>query len=143
MIRAQDGGLYSKFIDGEMRLNGDDHGEGKVPISFNCNTNITVLRFWSDGSEKNPPFRSLTCTYNDWTAQGAGYDSCRGTIGEGRIYLNTGKGVVIKGKMEVMEGTGQVIVGSGTWSKLAENQWRWRNVITENFELKCTCIAQR
>lgn len=117
MIRPQDGTLYSKFkLDGEMWLNDADHDEGKVPISFNCNADITVPKFWSDGADKNPPLRSLSGTYNDWTAQGAGYDSFRGTIGENRIYLKTGKGVVIKGKISGGPTSGQTIVGSGTWS---------------------------
>ena len=116
MIRKGDGGsFYSKFkLEGEMWANENDHDEGKVPISFNCNSDVTVPAFWSEGSSKNPPVRGIECTVSN-RLDASGHDSFRGTISDGKIYMKTSKGVVVKGKIKGGPTTGQTFVGSGTW----------------------------
>jgi hypothetical protein len=42
------------------------------------------------------------------------FDSFRGNIGAGQIYLKTCKGVVIKGKINGGPSSGQSIIGRGT-----------------------------
>ncbi|KAJ7159213.1 hypothetical protein C8R43DRAFT_994179 [Mycena crocata] len=116
MIRAEDNSIYSKFkLQGKMWVNGQDQDEGTVPITFNCNSDVAVPRFWSEGSNANPPGYCLIGRYDNWATQGIGHDEFRGTIGEGKIFLKTSKGVVIKGSISGGPATGQTIVGAGTW----------------------------
>lgn len=105
-IAAGDNNLYSKFtIKGEMWVNPSDHDEGTVPITFNANSDVSVPKFWSEA-------KGLKLLYDTFNA---GYDSFRGTIGGGKIFIKTGKGITIKGDISGGSPEGQSFVGSGTW----------------------------
>lgn len=105
-IAAGDNPLYSKFtVKGAMWVNPNDHDEGTVPITYNVNSDVSVSKFWSAD-------KGLTLLYDTYSA---GFDSFRGTIGAGRIFIKTGKGITIKGPISGGPPEGQTIVGSGTW----------------------------
>ncbi|KAF9072605.1 Aa1-PRI4 [Rhodocollybia butyracea] len=97
---------YSKFnVKGVKWVNPDDHDEGTVPVTFNVNSDVTVPKFWSDAN-------ALTLLYDEIPM---GFDSFRGSIGEGRIFIKTGKGITIKGPIHGGPREGQTFTGSGTW----------------------------
>lgn len=105
-IRAEDNPVYSKFtVKGGMWVNPNDHDEGVVPITFNANSDVSVPKFWSAD-------KGLTLLYDTFNA---GYGSFRGTIGAGRIFIKTEKGITIKGAISGGPAEGQSFVGSGTW----------------------------
>ncbi|KJA18044.1 hypothetical protein HYPSUDRAFT_191405 [Hypholoma sublateritium FD-334 SS-4] len=109
-IKAEDTPNYSKFTaKGGMWVNPADHDEGVVATSFSVNSDVTVPKFWS--AEK-----ALTLLYDNDALSG-GFDSFRGTIGDGKIFIKTGKGITIKGPISGGPSEGQTIVGSGTWTK--------------------------
>jgi len=80
---------------------------------FNINADVTVPVFNSTGAPKE---RTLDVTFDD-KLQRVGYDTFTGSIGEGRIYIRTAKGVVIKGEIEGGPEEGQSFIGAGTWTK--------------------------
>ena len=105
-IAAGDNNVYSKFtIKGSMWVNPNDHDEGTVPITFNANSDVSVPKF----SSADKALKLLYTTFD------AGYDSFRGTIGDGKIFVKTGKGITIKGSITGGPAEGQSFVGSGTW----------------------------
>lgn len=109
-IKAEDTPNYSKFTaKGGMWVNPADHDEGVVATSFSVNSDVTVPKFWS--GEK-----ALSLLYEPDMISG-GFDSFRGTIGDGKIFIKTGKGITIKGPISGGPAEGQTIVGSGTWIK--------------------------
>ncbi len=109
-IKAEDTSVYSKFTaKGGMWVNPADHDEGVVATSYSVNSDVTVPKFWS--GEK-----ALTLLYDSDMISG-GFDSFRGTIGDGKIFIKTGKGITIKGPISGGPAEGQTIVGSGTWTK--------------------------
>jgi hypothetical protein len=105
-INAEDNSIYSKFtVKGAMYNNPNDRDEGTVTISFNANSDVSVPKFWSDA-------KALVLLYTEVTA---GFDTFRGNIGGGKIFLKTGKGITIKGDIHGGPPEGQNFVGSGTW----------------------------
>ncbi len=107
-IPAEETSTYSKFTaKGGKWVNSDDHDEGVVPMAYNINSDVTVPKFWSDK-------KALTLLYESEYLVG-GFDSFRGTIGDGRVFIKTGKGITIKGPIHGGPEEGQTIVGSGTW----------------------------
>jgi hypothetical protein len=118
-IKAGGDSIYSKFrFDCQVMKDLSDPDKGSYAATFNCNSDVTVPKFWSEGSDKAPkPERTLIGTYTEWTTQGLGFDSFEGTIGDGRIYLTTGKGIVIKGAIKGGPDEGQTITGRGTWTQ--------------------------
>ncbi|CAA7262427.1 unnamed protein product [Cyclocybe aegerita] len=105
-IEAGDEAIYSKFtIKGAMWNNPADHDEGTVPIVFTADADVSLPRFSSVD-------KGLTLLYNTFKG---GFDTFRGNIGNGTIFIRTGKGIVIKGKIHGGPDDGQDIVGSGTW----------------------------
>ena len=105
-IKAEDNAIYSKFtIKGAMWNNPADHDEGTVTISFNANSDVAVPKFWSDD-------KALVLLYDGFNA---GFDTFRGNIGAGKIFVKTGKGLTIKGNIYGGPPEGQNFVGSGTW----------------------------
>ncbi|KJA17090.1 hypothetical protein HYPSUDRAFT_146919 [Hypholoma sublateritium FD-334 SS-4] len=109
-IHAEDPTIYSKFTaKGGMWVNSLDHDEGVVAISYSVNSDVTVPKFWS--AEK------ALLLLADPDMINGGFDSFRGTIGNGQIFIKTGKGITIKGPICGGPSEGQTIVGSGTWTK--------------------------
>ncbi|CAA7262444.1 unnamed protein product [Cyclocybe aegerita] len=107
-IEAGEHRIYSKFtIKGAMWNNPEDHDEGTVPIFFTVDSDVSLPRFSSVG-------RGLTVHYDK--LQG-GFDTFRGNIGGGKIFIRTGQGVVIKGRIDGGPDEGQNFVGSGTWTQ--------------------------
>jgi len=106
--------LYSKY-----RLEGrwENRETGILEIwTLNVNTDIPIPRFNSKGANNSPPESNLTATYEN-NNQFIGFDRFSGSIGGGRFYLRTDKGVVVKGEIEGGPEEGQSFVGSGSWIK--------------------------
>ena len=109
-IKAEDTSVYSKFtVKGGMWVNPADHDEGVVATSYSINSDVTVPKFWSGD-------KTLTLLYDNDMITG-GFDSFRGTVGAGTIFIKTGRGITIKGPISGGPAEGQTIVGSGTWTK--------------------------
>ncbi|KAF9058465.1 hypothetical protein BDP27DRAFT_1408284 [Rhodocollybia butyracea] len=90
-IAAEDLPNYSKFTAKGLKwVNPADHDEGTTPVTFNINSDVTVPKFWSEN-------KGLTLLYDDIPM---GFDSFRGNIGGGIIFIKTGKGVTIKGPIQ-------------------------------------------
>ncbi|KAF9072601.1 hypothetical protein BDP27DRAFT_1360918 [Rhodocollybia butyracea] len=105
-IAAEDLPNYSKFTAKGLKwVNPNDHDEGTTPVTFNINSDVTVPKFWSEN-------KGLTLLYDDIPM---GFDSFRGNIGGGTIFIKTGKGITIKGPIQGGPEEGQTITGSGTW----------------------------
>ncbi|KAF9072603.1 Aa1-PRI4 [Rhodocollybia butyracea] len=105
-IAAEDLPVYNMFIvRGVQWANPDDNDEGTIPVAYTINSDVTVPKFWSDD-------KALALLYDDIPM---GFDSFRGSIGNGRIFIETGKGVTIKGPIHGGPEEGQSFTGSGTW----------------------------
>ena len=83
-----------------------------VKSVYNMNADVTVPVFNTVGA---PTSKQLDITWQD-KMQFVGYDTFTGSIGENRIYIRTGKGVVAKGAIEGGPADGQTFVGAGTWT---------------------------
>jgi hypothetical protein len=92
-----------------------DNPETGIPEqwTYNINADVAVKRFKSTGA---PDQRVLSLEYGN-TGQFLGYDRFNGSIGSGRIYIKTEKGIKIKGTIEGGPTDGQTFVGAGTWTK--------------------------
>ncbi|GJJ14407.1 hypothetical protein Clacol_008671 [Clathrus columnatus] len=74
---------------------------------YNINSDVSVSKFSSKGAPKE---RALDATVG---ARGlAGFDRFSGAIGDGRIYIRTDNGVIIKGPITGGPEEGQSFVGS-------------------------------
>ena len=73
---------------------------------------MTVPAFHTKGA---PASMTLGITW-DYYMQFLGYDTFTGSIGAGRIFISTGKGVIFKGQIEGGPEIGQRFVGAGTWT---------------------------
>jgi hypothetical protein len=81
--------------------------------TYNINADVSLKRFKSTDA---PDERALAAEYSN-TEQFLGYDRFNGSIGSGRIYIKTEKGIKIKGTIEGGPQDGQTFVGAGTWTK--------------------------
>jgi len=79
--------------------------------TFNINSDVTIPVFNTRGAPKE---KTLDITWSD-AMQFVGYDTFTGSIGDGRIYIVTGKGIVCKGQIEGGPEDGATFVGAGTW----------------------------
>ncbi|KAJ3506794.1 hypothetical protein NLJ89_g6666 [Agrocybe chaxingu] len=105
-IEAGHHDIYSKFIiKGVMWNNPAEHDEGTVPIFFTADAGVFLPKFSSVN-------KGLTVHYDTFNG---GFDTFRGNIGDGRIFIRTGQGIVIKGAIDGGPDEGQDFVGSGTW----------------------------
>ena len=91
--------------------------------TYNINADVTVPSFGTKPAKQ----RSLDVTVSD-SMQTLGFDTFTGSIGDGRIYIRTAKGVVMKGEILGGPEDGQTFVGSGTWSSA------WRVVVEKGCE---------
>jgi hypothetical protein len=83
------------------------------PATFNINADVAVKRFKSTGA---PDTKTLNLEWTD-KDQFLGYDRFSGSIGGGRIYIKTEKGIKVKGEIVGGPTDGQTFVGAGTWTK--------------------------
>jgi hypothetical protein len=83
------------------------------PATFNINADVAVKRFHSKDA---PQKMTLTVEWTD-KEQFLGYDRFSGSIGGGRIYIKTEKGIKVKGEIVGGPSDGQTFVGAGTWTK--------------------------
>lgn len=87
----------------------------EIPLetTFNLNTDVTVPAF---SSLDAPDEKKLVL---EWATedQFLGYDRFSGEIGGGRIFLQTSKGIIVKGAIVGGPTRGQGFVGAGTWTR--------------------------
>ena len=106
--------VYSKFkLEGRWENSQTGVYERWV---FNINSDVALPAFHSPGADKNPPQWNLTGIWQVNT-QFTGFDRFSGSIGEGRIYIHTDKGLVFKGAIIGGPDEGSSFVGAGTWIK--------------------------
>ncbi|GJJ14408.1 hypothetical protein Clacol_008672 [Clathrus columnatus] len=114
LIKPGNDSYYSKFkLEGQWR---NDETGINTPWTFNVNSDVSVNKFWTVGADKTPPQRTLEYTYDN-SSQFIGFDRFSGSIGGGRIYIRTDKGVVFKGEIKGGPEEGQSFTGAGTWLK--------------------------
>ena len=93
--QGAEGTVHSKFVLEGAWL--DPETEISVRWTYNINSDVSVPAFNSPDALDKPPVYALSGTGWVRDSQFTGYDSFSGTFGEGRIYIKTGKGLVIKG----------------------------------------------
>ncbi|KAF5353352.1 hypothetical protein D9756_007806 [Leucocoprinus leucothites] len=93
-----------------------DGGTGVNQIwTFNVNADVAVPKFYSPGAQQG--MYSLSGTKPNGFESMVGYDTFTGSVGGGRFYIRTRKGVIIKGPIVGGTREGVSFVGSGTWMK--------------------------
>jgi hypothetical protein len=87
----------------------------EIPEHFalNVNSDTFISRFRSKDA---PKARTLTVDHTS-LHQFLGYDGFQGSIGHGRIYLRTDRGITIKGEIEGGPDEGHTFVGAGSWTR--------------------------
>jgi hypothetical protein len=111
-IMAWDNGdITSKFVL-NVSIPNEETG---IPVlyTFNVNSDVALHRFKSQDA---PQEKKLTASYTSLD-QFLGYDRFNGSIGGGRIFIKTEKGVKVKGAIEGGPGDGQTFTGAGTWAR--------------------------
>ncbi|GJJ14401.1 hypothetical protein Clacol_008665 [Clathrus columnatus] len=111
LIRAENHDVYSKF-----KLECSFGNQTNDIWTFNVNSDIALPKFWSFGADKSPIRRNLIVTYDN-PLQFSGFDRFYGSIGDGKIYVRTDKGVTLKGPIAGGPIEGQTFTGAGTWLK--------------------------
>jgi hypothetical protein len=111
IITAVDDDIASKYTFKTTLV--DNETGNAEPYTYNINADVSVRRFSSKGA---PSDETLTVEYAN-REQFLGHDRFSGSIGGGRIYIKTEKGIKIKGEIEGGPIDGQTFVGSGTWTK--------------------------
>jgi hypothetical protein len=118
MIKVNDAwghsGIYSKFLlEGAFE---NPEAEVEEVWSLNVNSDVAIISFHSVGANQDPPERRLVSVYQS-IVQLTGFDKISGSIGNGKIYIHTQRGVVIKGDIIGGPKTGQTFIGAGTWTR--------------------------
>ena len=109
--------IYSKFVVRGRWL--DPEREVYIAWDYNIHSDVPVTTFKSPGSTDEPPKYALNGTWQD-KQQFRGFSYFKGSIGNGRIYIKTTTGVVIKGPIEGGPDEEQIFVGSGKFSGIFE-----------------------
>ena len=113
--QGAEGTVHSKFVLEGAWL--DPETEISVRWTYNINSDVSVPAFNSPDALDKPPVYALSGTSWVRDSQFTGYDSFSGTFGEGRIYIKTRKGLVIKGPIVGgPDAGGQCFVGYGTFA---------------------------
>ncbi|GJJ15160.1 hypothetical protein Clacol_009435 [Clathrus columnatus] len=114
LIRPENPAVYSKF-----RIEAIDYNpetDFKELTILNVNSDVAVIKFSSIDAEKSPPEYNLIEIWEK-PSDRTGLARISGHIGEGKIYLLTDKGVIIKGDIVGGPVESQSITGTGTWTK--------------------------